>query len=60
MHDPPTLINLHPSEYMGALRYYPFAVNLDKCMVGCNTLNDVYMKYVFQTKQKIQIWAFLI
>ena len=27
----PTLIDLHPDEYTVGLRYYPFAVNLDRC-----------------------------
>ena len=29
----PTLINLHPNEYVEGLRCYPFAVSLDRCMV---------------------------
>ena len=28
----PTLINLHLNEYTQRLSYYPFAVNLDRCM----------------------------
>ena len=36
-----TLINLHPNEYSQALRYYPFAVNLDRCVGSCTTLNDL-------------------
>ena len=35
-----TLINLHPNEYSQGLRYYQFAVNLDRCMGSCNILND--------------------
>ena len=31
-----TLINLHPNEYSQGLRYYKFAVNLDRCMGSCN------------------------
>ena len=46
----PTIINLHPNEYTQGLRYCPFAINLDRCVISCNTLNDTY---VFQTKQKI-------
>ena len=38
----PTLINLHPSEYSQKLHYYPFSVNLDRCVESCNTL-DEYM-----------------
>ena len=37
----PTLIDLHPNEYIEGLRYYPFADNLDWCMGSCNTLNDL-------------------
>ena len=32
------LINLHPNEHSPGLRYYPFVVNLDKCVRRCNTL----------------------
>ena len=35
----PTLINSHPNEYVERLRYYPFSVNLGRCMGSCNTLN---------------------
>ena len=37
----PTLINLHPNQYTQGLRYYPFAVNLDRCVGSYNTLNDL-------------------
>ena len=37
----PTLINLHPSKHTQGLHYYPFAVNLDRCVQSCNTLNDL-------------------
>ena len=37
----PTLINLHPNENTQGLHYYPFVVNLDKCVGNCNTLNDL-------------------
>ena len=36
-----TLINLHPNEYIQGLCYYPFAVNLDRCVGSCNTLDDL-------------------
>ena len=36
----PTLINLHPNEYIQGLHYYPFEVNLGRCAGCCNTLND--------------------
>ena len=37
----PTLINLHPNKHTQGLHYYPFAVNLDRCVQSCNTLNDL-------------------
>ena len=37
----PTLINLHPNVYTQGLHYYPFAVNLDRCLGSCNTLDDL-------------------
>ena len=37
----PTVINLHPNEYTEALGYYPFSVNLNRCVRSCNTLNDL-------------------
>ena len=41
----PNLINLHhPNEHTQGLRYYPFAVNLDRCVGICNTLNDLSNK----------------
>ena len=36
-----TLINLHPNEYIEGLRYYPFALNLDRCMGSCSTPNGL-------------------
>ena len=43
----PTLINLHPNEYSQEFHYYLFAVKLDRCLGGCNTLNDLSNKSVF-------------
>ena len=37
----PTLVNLHPNKYTQGLWYYKFAVNLDRCVVSGNTLNDI-------------------
>ena len=48
----PTLINLHPNEYSQGLCYYPFAVNLNRLVGSCNTLNGLSNRVVFQTKQK--------
>ena len=36
----PTVFNLYPNECSVEFHYYPFAVNLDKCVGSCNTLND--------------------
>ena len=46
----PILINLHPNEYIKRLRYYPRAVNLDRCMGICNTLNDLFNKVCVPNK----------
>ena len=36
-----TLINFHPNKYIEVLCYYPFVVNLDRCMTSCNAYNDL-------------------
>ena len=36
-----TLTNLHSNEYRPELPYYPWSVNVDRCMGSCNTLNDL-------------------
>ena len=46
----PSFINLHTNEYSQELCYYPFAVNLRRCVRSCNTINDLPNKYVFQVK----------
>ena len=48
----PTLINLHPNKYIQGLRYYPFGVNLYRCMGSCNTLNDLSNRICFPNKTK--------
>ena len=40
----PTIINLYPNEYRQEFHYYPFAVNLDRCVKSCNTFNDLSNK----------------
>ena len=44
----PTHIKLNPNEYTQGLHYYPFAVNLDRCVRSCNSLiglsNKVYVR----------------
>ena len=46
----PTIINLHPNEYTQGLHYYPFTINLDKCVGTCNTLNDLSNKVCVPNK----------
>ena len=36
----PTLLDLNLDEYNQRLCYYPFMVDLNRCNVSCNTLND--------------------
>ena len=49
----PTLINLHLNKCNQELHCYSFAINLDKCVRSCNTLNDLSNKVLFQIKRKI-------
>ena len=52
----PTLINWHPNECtqryvaLKVLRYYTFAVNLERCVGCCNTLNDLSNKLCVPNK----------
>ena len=46
----PALVNLLPNEYSQELHYYPFAVNLDRHVGSCNTLNDLCNKAYFPNK----------
>ena len=46
----PTLIDLHPNEYIQEFHYYPFAVKLGKCVGSCNTLNDLSSKICVPNK----------
>ena len=48
----PTLINLHPNEYIQEFHYYPFPVKLDRCVGSCNTLNNVSNKLCIPNKTK--------
>ena len=49
----PTLIDLNPTEYNQRFHCYPFTANLNRCNGSCNTLDDPFDKYVFQTEQKM-------
>ena len=44
------LINLHLNEYCQEFHYCPFAVNLDRCVGSCNTLNDLSNKLCVPSK----------
>ena len=49
----PTHINLHPNEYTQGLRYYPFAVSLDRCVNldrSFNALNELSNKVCVSNK----------
>ena len=46
----PTFINLHPNEYSQDFHYYSFAVKLDRCVVSCNTINDLFNKVCVPNK----------
>ena len=37
----PTLINLHPIEDSHEFHYYPFSVQLDRCVGSYNTINNL-------------------
>ena len=45
-----TIINLCSNEYTRGLYYYPFLVNLYKCVGSCNTLNDLSNKVCVPNK----------
>ena len=46
----PTLYNSQRNEYTHGLRYDPSAVNLDRCVGNCNTLNDLSNKVYVPNK----------
>ena len=54
----PTLINIHPNEDTEGLHYYPFAVNLDRCVQSCNALNDLSNRLCMQSKTKFESKCF--
>ena len=54
-----TLINLYPNGYSQELHDYPFAVNLERCVASCNTLNDLsYKVYVSNKTEDLSIHVF--
>ena len=46
----PTLNNLHPNGYSQEFHYYPFEVQLDRCVGSCNTLNGLCQKVCVPNK----------
>ena len=44
------LVSLHPNEYTQGLRYYPFAVNLNRCTISCNTVNGISKRICIRIK----------
>ena len=46
----PILINLHSNEHSQGLRYYQFAVSVDRSMGSCNVLNDLSNKVCIANK----------
>ena len=46
----PTLINLHRNEYSEKFHYYPFAVELYRCVGSFNTQNDLSNKVCIPNK----------
>ena len=48
----PILINFHPNKYSQEFHYYPFDVELDRCVGSCNTLNDLSNKVCVPNEKK--------
>ena len=48
----PILINFHPDECSQEFHYYPFAVELDRYVGSCNTLNDLSNKVCVPNQTK--------
>ena len=46
----PTLINLYPNQYSQELHYYPFTVNVDRCVASCSNLNNLSNKVCIPIK----------
>ena len=46
----PSLVNLHPNRCGQEFHFYPFANKLDRCVAGCNTLNNLSYKVCVSNK----------
>ena len=49
----PTLISLHSNKYSQECCYNPFMVKLNRCVVTCNTLNDLSNKVCVPNKTEV-------
>ena len=47
-----TLINFYPIQYNQQLNYYPYSVNLDRCVGHCNTFSDLSNRTYIRKKTK--------
>ena len=47
-----TFVKLHPNEYTQGLPFYTFAVNLDRCVGSCNTLDNLSKRSCVPNKRK--------
>ena len=57
----PTFINLHPIKYSPELRYYLFAINLDRNAGSCSTIDDLSNKvYVPNETEDLSLSVFNI
>ena len=55
----PTLIHLHPNEYIEGFAFvFPFVFNLDRCMGSCNTLNNLFNKVCIPNKTGLNLSVF--
>ena len=48
----PALINFYPIQYNQQLSYYPYSVNLDRCVGHCNTFSDLSNRTYIRKKTK--------
>ena len=56
----PTLINLHPTEYIQRLYYHPFAVNLNRYSGSYNTMNYKSSRMFVPNKTDVNLSIFKI
>ena len=56
-----TFINLQPNKYSQGLRYYPFAVNLERCVANCNIVDDTSNRVCVSNKtEDLNLKVFII